>query len=291
MKQLLILGCGYVGKHIAKACIQQNFNVFGTTRNATHTHILQKIGVTPVITQSPLEIDLDILARTTHIIDSIPLTRSNGDTFASQPHWLPKLITQLPNLQWAGYLSTTGVYGNADGAWVDEDYICHPHSPRGIERLKAEQAWLEASPYAEVFRLAGIYGPDRNLIPKLMQGNYKAIKWEPEHFSSRIHVDDIVAALLAAMHAPRQGRIINIADDLPLPHATYVHILAKMIGAPEPMILTPQEGKEQLTPLALSFFSDNKRIRNQLLHDELLPKLNYPSFKDGIHEILTNKEV
>ncbi|PCI44915.1 MAG: NAD(P)-dependent oxidoreductase, partial [Proteobacteria bacterium] len=120
---------------------------------------------------------------------------------------------------------------------------------------------------------------------------YKAVQWNPPHYSSRIHVDDIVAAMLAAMHSPRSGRVLNIADDLPLPHADYVQQVAAMIDAPTPIILTPEEGQQQLSATALSFFSDNKRISNQRLHDELLPKLHYPSFKEGMRAILSSKEV
>jgi len=290
-KHLLILGCGYVGTKLAKACLKLGFHVSGTTRNKEHAQDLEKLGITPILIMSPANIADDILAQTTHIVDSIPLTRENNTMFASQTQWLPILTPKLQHLKWAGYLSTTGIYGDAAGAWVDESYPCQPSSARGIERLKAEQAWLNTKLPTEIFRLAGIYGAERNIIPRLMAGDYKAVQWNPPHYSSRIHVDDIVAALLAAMQSPRSGRVLNIADDLPLPHADYVQQVAAMIGAPEPVILTPEEGKSQISATALSFFSDNKRIRNQRLHDELLPKLHYPHFKEGIRAILSSKEV
>ncbi|MBN4061495.1 SDR family oxidoreductase [bacterium AH-315-G11] len=290
-KHLLILGCGYVGTKLAKACLKLGFQVSGTTRNNEHAQTLKEIGITPIVVTSPADMSDAVLKQVTHIIDSIPLTRHNNTMFASQTQWLPILTPKLQHLEWAGYLSTTGVYGDAAGAWVDESYDCQPTSARGIERLNAEQAWLSSGLPAEVFRLAGIYGAERNIIPRLMAGNYKAVQWTPPHYSSRIHVDDIVAALLAAMHSPRSGRVLNIADDLPLPHADYVEQVASMLAAPAPTILTPEEGKSQLSATALSFFSDNKRISNQRLHDELLPKLHYPSFKEGMTEILNHKEV
>ncbi len=289
-KQLLILGCGYVGTKLAKACLKLGFHVSGTTRNHEHAQTLKEIGVNPIIVTSPADISDSLLGQCTHIVDSIPLTRSDNTMFASQTQWLSILTPKLRHLEWAAYLSTTGVYGDANGAWVDETYPCQPSSPRGIERLKAEQAWLDTSLPIEIFRLAGIYGSERNIIPRLMDGDYKAVQWNPPHYSSRIHIDDIVAAILAAMQTPRAGRIVNIADDLPLPHAEYVQQVASMIGTPPPIILTPEDGKKQLTPSALSFFSDNKRISNQRLHDELLPKLNYPSFKEGMMAILNTKE-
>ena len=136
-----------------------------------------------------------------------------------------------------------------------KDFPCQPTSARGKERLLTEQAWLASGLPSEVFRLAGIYGPKRNLISRLMTGGYKAVQWSPPHYSSRIHVQDIVQALLRAMQQPRRGRILNITDDLPLPHAEYIQQLAAIIGAPTPTILTPEQGKQQLSATALSFFS------------------------------------
>ncbi len=289
-KHLLILGCGYVGTKLAKACLKLGFHVSGTTRSHEHAQTLKETGVNPIIITSPADISDTILKQCTHIVDSIPLTRTDNTMFASQTQWLSMLTPKLQHLEWAGYLSTTGVYGDADGAWVDESYHCQPSSPRGIERLKAEQAWLNAGLPAEVFRLAGIYGAERNIITRLMAGDYKAVQWNPPHYSSRIHVDDIVATIIAAMQSASTGRILNIADDLPLPHADYVQQVAAMIDAPAPIILTPEEGKTQLSVTALSFFSDNKRISNQRLHVELLPKLHYPSFKEGMTAILSSKE-
>jgi len=289
-KHLLILGCGYVGTKLAKTCLTLGFHVSATTRNKEHAQTLQKSGIKPIIIASPTDISDDILAQTTHIIDSIPLTRADNTMFASQIQWLPLLTPKLQHLKWAGYLSTTGVYGDAAGAWVDESYKCQPSSPRGIERLKAEKAWLGSGLPAEIFRLAGIYGAERNIISRLMVGDYKAVQWAPPHYSSRIHIEDIMASLIAAMQQPRSGRTLNIADDLPLPHADYIQQVATMIGAPKPIILTLAEGKAQLSATALSFFSDNKRISNKRLHDELLPKLHYPSFKEGMTAILSSKE-
>jgi len=290
MQQLLILGCGYVGTRLAKACLQKNISVFATTRDEEHGHHLKKLGIHPLVVASPCDIPTNIFQQTTLLVDSIPLTRHADDMSASQLEWLPTIIPKLTKLQWAGYLSTTGVYGDADGAWVNESHPCNPSSARGIGRLQAEQAWLNSTLPAEIFRLAGIYGPERNLIGRIKAGDYKAVQWNPPHYSSRIHVDDIIAALLAAMQSPSPTRIINLADDLPLPHADYVQRLAVRLNAPQPIILNPEEGKKQLSATALSFFSDNKRISNQRLHDELLPQLIHPTFEQGIAAILNDTE-
>ena len=284
-KSILILGCGYVGAKLAHACLEQGMHVIGTTRSQERVSTLNTMGIDAVLAASPADLPNELLASVDAVLDSIPLVRDEQGMHASQPRWLPVLAEKVSHVGWAGYLSTTGVYGDAGGAWVDESWLCHPDSARGLERLKAEAAWLQSGLPAEIFRLAGIYGPERNILPRLQAGNYKTVQWQPSHYSSRIHVDDIVGALMASMRQPRAGRIVNLADDLPLPHADYVTELAKMIDAPMPEILSEQEGEKQLSPMALAFFRDNKRVSNRLLHEELLPKLTYPDFRAGMRGI------
>lgn len=283
---LLILGCGYVGERLAAACLREGMRVSATTRSQERAAVLASQGISAVRAASPAEIPDALLADVDALVDSIPLDRSAGRAHAPQRDWLPDLVSGMPRLGWAGYLSTTGVYGDAAGAWVDESSPCSPQSPRGRERLAAERCWLDAAPCAELFRLAGIYGPGRNLIERLRAGGYKTVRWQPPHWSNRIHVDDIVAALQAAMRRPRAGRIVNLADDLPLPHADYVTELAGMIDAPQPVILTPEQGEAELSPSVLDFFADSKRVSNRLLHAELLPELGWPDFRAGLRSLL-----
>jgi len=285
IKKILILGCGYVGQRLAVACIADGLQVVATTRSKTRAAELEQQGIQAVVALSPTDLPATLLASIDAVLDSIPLTRNSEGMHASQPRWLPDMAAKLKNIRWAGYLSSTSVYGDADGAWVDESFSCHPSSARGRERLRAEKAWLNSGLPAEVFRLAGIYGPERNIIERLHGGGYKAVAWQPRHFSSRIHVDDIVAALLAAIRKPRVGRIVNLADDMPLPHVEYVTQVARIIDAPPPVILSPAEGKMQLSKTALDFFKDNKRVSNRLLHEELLAELHYPDFLKGVAAI------
>jgi len=284
IQRLLILGCGYVGEKLATACLAQGMCVLATTRDPERAIALQKSGIATYIVPSPAHLPEELLASVDAMLDSIPLSRNEQGMYASQLQWLPEIVDKCSNLRWAAYLSTTGVYGDADGAWVDESWSCKPTSARGTERLLAEQAWLQSPLPAEVFRLAGIYGPERNIFSRLKAGGYRAVAWNPPHYSSRIHIDDIVAALLAAMQKPRAGRVLNVADDMPLPHAQYVCDVAKMIGAPEPVILTEKQGKTELSASLLSFFQDNKRVSNRLLHKELLSQLKYPDFRSAVRE-------
>ena len=262
--------------------------VVATTRSAARAETLAAQGIEAVHTPSPLALPDAILANIDTVLDSIPLIRNAQGIQAGQTDWAPELAHKLTAATWVGYLSSTSVYGDANGAWVSEHHVCQPSSPRGQQRLLAEQAWLSSELDAEVFRLAGIYGPERNILDRLQAGHYQAVQWQPPHYSSRIHVDDIVCALLAAMQHRKAGRIMNLADDLPLPHADYVCDVANMIGAPTPGLLTEREGESTLSAMALEFFRDNKRVSNRLLHRELLSKLRYPDYKSGIRHILAS---
>jgi len=286
IRHLLILGCGYVGERLAVACEAEGMKVTGTTRSKDHAAALGGHGIKAVVAVTPADLPDELMASVDTVVDSIPLIRSEQVMHASQPEWMPDIVPKLVRLKWAGYLSTTGVYGDAEGAWVDESWPCNPSSQRGLERLKAERAWLDSGLPVEIFRLGGIYGPGRNIISRLKAGGYKAVQWEPPHWSNRIHADDIVGALMAAMQKPMAGRVVNLADDEPLPHADYVTALARMAGAPEPVILSPEEGKRDLSPMALEFFRDNKRVSNRRLHEELLPVLKYPSFRNAVDTLL-----
>ncbi len=282
IRHLLILGCGYVGKRLAVSALARGIRVTGTTRRHERAQELRGAGLEVVVCDSPAGLADELLEDCDAVVDSIPLEKAEEGLRVPQAAWLPALAPRLPHLYWAAYLSTTGVYGDAGGAWVDEAYVCRPTSARGIGRLTAEAAWLDSGLPAEVFRIAGIYGPGRNLIGRLLEGGYRAPSWQPPHWSSRIHVDDIVAALLAAMGRPSPGRIVNLADDCPLPHADYVSELARMVGAPPPVILDADEAERELSPGALAFFRDNKRVSNALLHRELLSALHYPSFREAV---------
>jgi len=289
MQRILILGCGYVGEKLAIACMSEGIQVIATTRDPKRAIVLDQLGIKSYVVSSPAELPDALLALVDVLLDSIPLSRDGQGMHASQLQWLPELGDKCSNLRWAGYLSTTGVYGDAEGAWVDESWSCQPTSARGSQRLLAEQAWLQSPLPAEVFRLAGIYGPERNVFARLKAGGYKAVAWNPPHYSSRIHIDDIVTTLMNAMQNPRSGRVLNVADDMPMPHAEYVCEVAKMIGASEPIILTEKEGESQLSTSVLSFFKDNKRVSNSLLHKELLPQLKYPDFRYALREMLAGQ--
>ncbi len=283
---ILILGCGYVGQKLGKSCIRQGIKVKATVRKQEAADKLMQEGFDVVVNTNPASLDASWLQACDAVLDSIPLNYDEKrQPFETQSSWVQPLVEQLPNLKWAGYLSATSVYADSGGNWIDETSTNFSSSPRGLQRLKAEQAWLNSSAPAEIFRLAGIYGNDRNIVSKLMAGHYKTVAWHPPHYSNRIHVDDIVAALLAAMRKPEANRILNIADDEPCSHQEYVCTLADMVGAPQPMVLTPEQAEQEMSAAYLDFFRDNKRISNQKLHQSLLPRLKYPGFRQAFVKI------
>lgn len=291
MPCVLILGCGYVGRLLMREAVVKGYSVIPVSRSAEQVLRWQKEGYHALFQQdTPASLNDAVLQHVTTMIDSIPLEK-NGVIRAGQPDWLPDLLQLCPKLRHAIYLSSTSVYGNADGAWVNEAWVCQPESSRGKARLKAEQAWLHAmkgrGQAVSIFRLAGIYGENRNIYERLQQGGYRAIRWQPDHFSNRVHVVDIVRALCVAISTQATG-IFNISDDRPTSHADYVTALANALDAPAPILLSPAEGKQQLSPAMLSFFQDSKRIDNSRMHDELLPRLRYPSFVDAVKEFVTS---
>ncbi len=269
---VLILGCGYLGTLLARRLHAQGAAVYATTRRAEAARALQAMGVNAVPASDPLEIPSDWRRRITHLVDSIPTEGAH----APQRAWAAALAERLPKLAWVGYLSSTSVYGDRQGAWVSEDDPLKPQGPTAQARVQAEQAWKAAFPAVEIFRLAGIYGPGRHLGPRLMQG-YTTVAFAPPRYTNRIHAEDAARAIVAAMRRPRPARIVNLADDEPLPHAEYVRRLAAAIGAPPPVMLAPEEAKRRLSARAWAFFSASKRLSNARLHAELVPVLCYPN--------------
>jgi nucleoside-diphosphate-sugar epimerase len=196
-------------------------------------------------------------------------------------------ISKLNGLQWLGYLSTTGVYGTRDGSWVDEHSELRPTSTRTRRRVVAETRWAELwrtlGIPVHIFRLAGIYGPGRSAFDALRAGSAKRID-AGTLVLSRIHVDDIATVLLASIARPRPGAIYNVCDDEPAAQEAVVAHAARLLGI-EPPSLVPLDAAD-LSPMARSFYADNKRVSNVLIKEELGVALVYPSYREGLAAIL-----
>ena len=271
---LLSLGHGYSAKALARLLPASRWTILGTTRSAEKAERLRETGVTPLIVGQD---DIATAAAgATHILSSASPS-AEGDPFL--PALAPVLKSASP--AWIGYLSTTGVYGDHDGAWVTEDTPPNPEPGRSTWRLHAEQEWLELG--AHVFRLAGIYGPGRGPFAKVRNGTARRII-KPGQVFGRIHVDDIALTLAASIAQPRPGRIYNVADDVPAPPQDVLGYAAELLGMPLP----PEEdfATADMTPMARSFYTANRRVNNDRLRQELGVDLLYPDYRAGLRALL-----
>lgn len=259
--KLFIFGAGYSGQAVA-ASRPEGFSLAGTTRSAAKAPALTAAGITPHIFDGSLTPETGTaLAEATHLLISIAPDET-GDPVLNAAR---ETIASLPRLRWIGYLSTVGVYGDHGGAWVDETTECRPVSRRSRLRLDAELEWQEISrqtglPVA-ILRLSGIYGPGRNAFLNLENGTARRIV-KPDQVFNRIHGEDIAGAVwhLAGLE---QGGIFNVTDDLPSPPQDVVAYAAALMGV-EPPPETPFDTAE-LSPMARSFYGENKRVRNDAL--------------------------
>ena len=189
-------------------------------------------------------------------------------------------------LSWVGYLSTTAVYGHHNGDWVDEDTPLAPTTARGAARVRAEVDWAALGVPLHIFRLAGIYGPGRGPFEKVRDGTARRIL-KPGQVFSRVHVEDIAAVLQASLFQPNPGRIYNVCDDDPASPEDVLALAASLLGLPEPPMV-PYDDAE-MTPLARSFYAENKRVRNRRIKDELGVRLLYPTYREGLAGLLADE--
>ena len=267
--KLLCFGFGYTARAFAMR-LSDDWQVTGTSRDGNGRCLRFD-------REHPL--DTGAFAGVSRVLVSIPPEAGDDPVLDAHRHD----IARVPGLQWLGYLSTTGVYGTRDGGWVDEDSELRPTGARGAARVKAEVAWLrlcrEHRVPVHIFRLAGIYGPGRSAFDALRAGTAKRIDTGAQVFS-RIHVDDIVAVLLASMAKPRPGAVYNVCDDEPAAQEAVIAHAAGLIGmAPPPLVPLAAAA---LSPMARSFYADNKRVSNALIKRELGVALAYPSYREGL---------
>lgn len=277
-KTLLSLGHGFSAQALADRLVPQGWRVIGTTRKPEKFAQLEAQGVEPLLWSSDIR---QPLSEATHLLTSAG-PDAEGDPILRVAH--EAIAKAAPNLEWVGYLSTTGVYGDHDGGWVDETSPTEPATVRGQRRVKSEQEWLSIPDLpVHVFRLAGIYGPGRGPFAKLRKGVAQRVIKKNQIFS-RTHVEDIAQVLEASINAPTPGRIYNVCDDDPQPPEVVLEYAAHLLGMDPPPAVPFEEAK--MSPMARSFYSDSKRVRNDRIKDELGVTLKYPDFKSALHAML-----
>ncbi|WP_442902576.1 SDR family oxidoreductase [Frigidibacter sp. MR17.24] len=276
---LLTLGHGYTAQALARRVIAAGGTVTGTTRTPDQAERLRAEGwdvqVWPGVDLAPL------LARASHVLVSMapgeagdPLLAAARDSFRGiAPDWI-------------GYLSTTAVYGDHGGGWVSEDTPLAPSTRRGHQRVAAERDWralAEAEGLAlTVFRLAGIYGPGRGPFEKVREGTARRIL-KPGQVFSRIHVEDIASVLMASIRAGDRDGVYNVCDDDPAPPQDVIAHAAALLGLPLPPAV--DFATAEMTPMARSFYMENKRVRNDRMK-ALGVTLAYPTYREGLAALL-----
>jgi nucleoside-diphosphate-sugar epimerase len=284
MSHLFSFGLGYSALSLAARLGRQGWRVTGTATTPGRCTAIAARGYRAVAfdgTHAGADVR-NALAEATHVLISVP----PGEASDPVLRWHADDLASAPRVGWIGYLSTVGVYGDWQGEWVDEDSPTRPVSRRSRWRLAAEHAWLafgrRSGKRVQIFRLAGIYGPGRSAIESLKEGTARRIV-KPGQVFNRIHVDDIASVVAAAIAVEGRGEIFNVADDEPAPPQEVVAFAANLLGiAPPPEI--PYESAE-LSPMAASFYGENKRVRNDLIKRDLGVALTYPTYREGLRAI------
>ena len=280
---LLIFGLGYAAGAVARLAVAQGWRVLGTTGKRCGA---QADGV--------IRLDFhdagDAVSLATHLLASAPPGEAGDPVLARYR----RAIETAPGLRWIGYFSTTGIYGDRDGGWVDEASAPDPASDRARRRIEAERQWQSVAQAAsggvlDLLRLAGIYGPGRSALDSLRAGAARRIA-APGHCFGRIHLDDIAGATLAAMHRPPVGaRVLNLSDDLPEESATVTAYAAGLLGVPVPEAIPLEQAWSGMSPMARSFWSDNRKVSSDRTQRELGYRWRYPTYREGLAAILADE--
>ncbi|MGL4280377.1 MAG: SDR family oxidoreductase [Albidovulum sp.] len=282
---LLCFGLSYTAAALVRR-LDPGWQIIGTTRRREKAERLRSAGIETLIW--PGEDIHPALDRATHILISIAPDEAGDPVLAAHDE---EIARAAPHLRWLGYLSTTGVYGDHGGGWVDETTPLTPSTLRGRSRVLAESQWQALADRSglplHIFRLAGIYGPGRGPFEKVRNGTARRIVKENQYFS-RIHVDDIATVLLASIARPDAGAIYNVADDDPSPPEDVLAEAARLLGLPLP----PEVGYDEaeMTPLARSFYAESKRVRNDRIKTELGVTLAYPDYHAGLRALMAGGE-
>ncbi|MFQ3252231.1 MAG: nucleoside-diphosphate-sugar epimerase [Loktanella salsilacus] len=278
-RTLLSFGHGYSAQALEGLLLPQGWRIIGTTRSEAKAEAMRTRGIEALIW--PGADVTDALNAASHLLMSASPDDGSDPVLAALQD---QITARADQFEWAGYLSTTGVYGDHGGDWVDETAPLTPATRRGQARVVAEAAW-QATPGLplHIFRLAGIYGPGRGPFAKVRNGTARRIIKDGQVFS-RTHVDDIAQVLAASIARPNPGAIYNVCDDDPAPPQDVIAYAAQLLGLPVPEAV-PFEDAE-LTPMARSFYAESKKVRNDRIKDDLGVKLLFPDYRSGLQSLL-----
>lgn len=274
--RMVVAGLGYAGSAIAAEAVARGFAVLGTARDPTAARPVPKIA---------FDAAGEAIRGATHLVVTAPPGEAGDPVLAAHAD----AIARAPALRWIGYLSTTGVYGDRGGGVVDEGTEPAPTQPRSRRRLAAEQAWREAAAARgaalDLFRVGGIYGPGRSALDEVRAGTARRVA-KPGHAFSRIHRDDIALAVVAAALRPDGVRVLHLVDDEPAPSSDVIAEAARLLGLQPPPEMPFEVARESMSPMALSFWSENRQVTSLRTKAALGIAWRYPSYREGLRAIL-----
>ncbi len=278
-------GLGYSASVLARRLLAEGWRVAGTARSEEQCDSLRAQGIAAVPFEPGRPLDPALLDGVTHLLSSVP-PGADGDPVLDA-HF--SHIAGCESLAWIGYLSTTGVYGDWRGVWVDEDSPLRPSHDRAWRRVIAEQRWIDLKRLHDrpvhLFRLAGIYGPGRSVLDDVRRNAIQRIVKKRQVFG-RIHVDDIATVLRASMDRPTPGAVYNVTDDLPAAPADVTAFACDLLGVAPPPAIPFEAIRDQLSPMQLTFWMDSKKVRNDRMKTDLGVVLAYPDYQSGLRAVL-----
>ncbi|MCP4330376.1 MAG: SDR family oxidoreductase [Alphaproteobacteria bacterium] len=286
---LFCFGLGFSARTLADRVLARGGTVAGTCRSADKQAALRGAGIEAHIFDgtAPLADAAALFSDATHVLSSVP-PDADGDPVLRY-HF--EDLAEASDVDWIGYLSTTGVYGDRGGGWVDEGSALEPTGARGARRVTAEAQWQDLwwdhDRPVHLFRLAGIYGPGRNALETVRQGRARRIHKAGQVFS-RIAVEDIAETLARSMADPNPGRVYNVCDDDPAPPDEVIAFACELLDVAPPPLIPFHQAEAEMSPMALSFYRDNKRVRNDRIKDELGVVLRYPDYRTGLRALLAD---
>jgi len=287
-KKFFCFGLGFSGQRVARKLQAKGWSVGGTCREVDTVNSLKSDGFDahPFDGETLMQKFDAALDGVTHILLTIPPSSAYGDPVL---YHHSQDIARLADLEWLGYLSTTGVYGDTGGVLVDETAPIAPTSERSCRRAEADQGWRNLHESSglpvHVFRLPGIYGPGRSALDQVRAGKARQIV-KPDHKFSRIHVDDIANVVTASIMKPNPGAIYNLADNEAAAPAEVTAFACELLGLSPPPLVSFDEAKDTMSPMALSFWNDNRLIDKSRITKELGVTLEHPTYREGLRAIL-----
>lgn len=275
----LFLGYGYTAAALAPLLRGAGWRLAATARTPEKATALESAAVAPALWNEN-GLAREIFKDVEGILVSTP---PHGRACPALAAAADAIAERASAFKWIGYLSTNGVYGDHGGAWVDEDSALRPTTERARERIAAEAEWAgfgaEWAAPVKIFRLPGIYGPDRSAIDTILSGRARRIV-KPGQVFNRMHVEDIAAALFASIENPDAAELFNLADDEPAPPQDVIEFAAKLLGVEPPPLVALKDAA--LSEMARSFYADNKRVSNRRMKEALGVRLAFPTYREGL---------